>query len=120
MNHLVPLSEAIAMTSLYRTQREAILKPEFQGRAVLPLSESFDRSVFDSLLSQAGCVGIRIYYGMDEKDLVHAIVVGYDAAGKDLLPSQNKTDAVAGEEDVVAENSNRCPDLCPPPSPLNS
>jgi hypothetical protein len=49
---------------------------------------------------------------------VHAIVVGFDAEGKDILPATGI--AMDGTDAVIIENSRPCPDDCPPPSDLNS
>jgi hypothetical protein len=118
MNQFISLSTAIEMTTLYRNQKEGILKPGYQGQNILPISESFDRNAFDSLLAQSGCEGLRIYYGMSEDFKIHAIIVGVNASGEDMLPDTKwASDTEAGDE--IIENGNRCPDLCPPASPLN-
>jgi hypothetical protein len=58
---------------------------------------------------------------MDDRDLVHAIVVGVDAEDRDILPRDMDTSRVTATEDEgqIAEDSFRCPDTCPPESPLN-
>ncbi len=117
MNHFIPLQEAIAMTTLYRSKHEQILQPGFRNQNILPLSEGFDRSAFDVLLAKPGCAGLRIYYGMDNSLQLHAIIVATDSAGNDLLPL---TKALETEGEDIIEKGNRCPDLCSDPSPLNS
>jgi hypothetical protein len=117
MSHFISLQEGIDMTSLYRTHRENILKTEFQGQNILPLSESFTRSEFDTVLGKTGCAGLRIYYGMDEDKKIHAIIVGTNENGDDILPEENSLET---EDDFIIERGNRCPDLCPDDSPLNS
>lgn len=119
MNHFITLPEAIEMTSRYRAEYNDLLKPEYQNQGLLPLSESFERSAIDALLAQEGCVGIRIYGGMTIGKVVHAVLVGYDANGADILPSTAST-LVAEEDDVIVDHSIRCPPECPPSSPLNS
>lgn len=116
MNHFISLQEAIEMTSLYRTEKENILKPPFQQQNILPLSEAFDRAPFDTVLSKTGCAGLRIYYGMGEDLKIHAIIVGTDGEGKDMIPESL---SLTEEEDII-EKGNRCPDLCPDESPLNT
>lgn len=118
MSHLISLSEAIAMTSLYRQEREGILMSNYRNQNILPIAEGFGRSAFDSLLAQNGCAGLRIYYGMTEDLKVHAIIVATDANGHDLLASSNQL--TSEEEDVIIERSNRCPEICDSSSPLNS
>lgn len=102
------------MTSRFRSQRENILNTEYQGQDLLPFSESFDRAAFDTLLNKAEAAGLRIYYGMDEYLKIHTIIVATDANGDDILPQ-----SLTGEEEDIIENGNRCPTICPEPSPLN-
>jgi len=123
MNHSITLSRAIQMTTLFRENREEILGEAFRGKNILPYSETFDRAAFDALLAQPGCVSIRIYYGMDEDLKVHVISVGVDENNVDLLPSSGTIYRLASLEeeptDAIVEVGKRCPEDCPPPSPLN-
>lgn len=118
MNHFISLAEAVQMTALYRSNREAILQPAHQNQNLLPLSETFDRQAFDSVLAKSGCTALRLYYGMSEDLKIHAIVVGVDAAGNDMLPASGGSLLDTGED--IIENSLRCPDICPNASPLNT
>ncbi|HYM94354.1 MAG TPA: hypothetical protein VET23_09470 [Chitinophagaceae bacterium] len=121
MSQFISLQTAIEMTSLYRSQCENILKPEFQNRGILALSEAFDRAVFDAVLAEDGCEGLRIYYGMSEDLKIHAIIVGTDANGNDILPSSGAAaNSIEDGDGYIIENGNRCPDICPDTSPLNS
>ena len=104
------------MTTLYRADKEAILATEYQNQNILPNSETFNRNAFETLLAKAGCAGLRIYYGMDEDLKLHAIAVAVNEDNEDILPAL--VSAAAIDEDIVEEGQ-RCPDLCPPPSPLN-
>ena len=130
MSHFISLETAIALTSQYREQREAMLSPDYQGKDVLPLSETFDRAAIDALLAQKDCTKLRVYLGMDEQQLVRLVIVGVDADDRDLLPDQANMAArgtaseevTAGEEEefgLVVEVGVRCPPECPPASPLN-
>jgi hypothetical protein len=116
-SHFIPLDQAVAMTTTYRDNRENILSPVYQGKDILPLSETFNRAAFDTLLATPGCQGLRIYYGMDQNLQLHAIVVAVDANNRDLLPSLATT---GSGDDVIVEEGQRCPPICPDPSPLNS
>lgn len=116
MNHFITLQEAIDMTTLYRAEKENILKTEYQSQNILPRSEAFSRAPFDTLLAKTGCGGLRIYYGMTEDLKIHAIIVATDENGNDMLPEQ--TNSLTEDEDVF-ERGNRCPDICPDESPLN-
>lgn len=117
MSQFISLQQAIDMTTLYRKEKENILSPEYKNKNILCRSETFNRDVFDSVLAQEGCRGLRIYYGMDESLQVHAIVVGVNEKNEDMLPAA----ALATEDDNpgIIENGARCPEECPEESPLN-
>jgi hypothetical protein len=105
------------MTALFRQERENILATAYRGQNILAKAESFERSAIEALLAKTGCEGLRIYYGMDESLKVHAILVGFDSEDNDILPQDSLT---GGGDDYIVENGIRCPDLCPPDSPINS
>ena len=109
--HPIPLADAIKMTQKYRLGNETILEPVMRGMQILPFSETFNREDFDALLNQAGCEGIRLYYGMDAELKVHIIAVGVNSRNEDLIGDSNS---------IVIENGLRCPANCPPASALNS
>ncbi len=104
--HKISLQQAIDMTSLYRASR-----PEN-----FPVCETFSKASIESLIANPRCVSFRIYYGMNPDKSVHAILVGADEKGNDILPAQS---AALGDEGVILEDAERCPQICPPPSPLN-
>jgi hypothetical protein len=54
----------------------------------------------------------------DENEQVHAIIVGFDAAGKDILPQADKVGDTT--DPIIVENGTTCPTDCPTASPLNS
>jgi hypothetical protein len=101
MKHVISLQEAIDMTSLYRSNIPAGMVN----------SETFSKDSVSALLSQPGCVSLRIYYGKQKDDTIHAILVGVDEKGADMIQTS----------DLILEEGDRCPPLCPdPPSPLNN
>ena len=108
--HLITLAEAEEMTKDYRAQKENILDSSYRGKNILPICETFDRDAFDDILSQNGCKKVRIYFGMDNTELVKMIVVGVNAQNQDMLPANNP---------VIMEFGARCPTQCPPSSALN-
>jgi hypothetical protein len=116
MNHFISLATAVDMTTRFRDHRENVLKTEYQGQNVLAFSETFDKAAFDVLLGKSEATALRIYYGMDEYLKIHAIIVAVDANNEDILPTAPAAATV--DEDII-DNGNRCPDLCPPQSPLN-
>ena len=117
-DHSISLEEAKKMVKKFRADKDKIVKDEYKGKHLLSNCESFDRKDFDILLRREDCVGLRIYYGMkDGSDKVHAIIVGFDEEGKDILPVQGAvTDA---DTPPIIEHSFPCPPSCPPPSDLN-
>ncbi len=116
MNHEIPLATAVEMTTRYRNNRKTVLAPS-QNPDLLPICETFEKAAIQQLLDEPRCVNFRIYYGMDDKLNIHAILVGADADGNDILPAVNTT---TGEDPVVIlEDSVRCPNICPPASVLN-
>lgn len=117
MSHFISLEEAVDMTALYRQQREQIIKTQFQNNDLLPLSETFDRGTIDALLSKTGCAALRIYYGMSTDYKVHAVIVAVNENNEDILPAQTLSTT---EDDYIIERGNRCPDICPEESPLNT
>ncbi|RYY67644.1 MAG: hypothetical protein EOO12_00350 [Chitinophagaceae bacterium] len=109
MNHEIDLQTAIDMTTRYRGALQKLLNPDFQG--AMPLSETFDISAFQTLMEQ-NPAKIRIYYGMQEDNSIHAVLVGVDANDNDMFPGQP-------EDGKIMENGTRCPLACPPASVLN-
>ena len=115
-SHDISLQTAIDMTTAYRSNRETILASGYQNQDILPLSETFNRDAIDRLLAVDGCAGIRIYYGMDSSDKVHAILVAVNEGNEDLIEGNS----LLNEEPVIIEVGLRCPPSCPPASVLNS
>jgi hypothetical protein len=117
--HFINLATAIEMTALFRAENENILAPAYQNQNILPLSETFNRHAFDTLLAEEGCEGLRIYMGMDAGMKIHAIIVGVNQYNEDILPSL-AANLVATSGNVIAEEGQRCPVICPQVSVLNS
>jgi hypothetical protein len=99
------------MTKDFRTDKENILDSAYQNKDILPICETFNRDAFDDVLAQQDCVGIRIYLGMDKSSKIHAIIVGVDSDNKDILVT---------DDEKIIDAGQRCPNYCPPDSPLNS
>jgi|SRR5665213_1573974 len=107
-NHEISLQVAIDMTTLYRTNQP----PNF------PICETFEKDAIEKLLATDGCAFLRIYYGMKANLQADAILVAADASGADILPD-GKTNGLAIDDPLILEDGYRCPEACPPPSPLN-
>lgn len=108
-NHQISLQQAIDMTTLYRANRPA----DF------PICETFNKSAVAALLANSQAAYLRIYYGMKENGLVDAILVAANEEEEDLLPVENPAANITGEN-VILEDGFRCPQYCPPASPLNT
>lgn len=117
-SHLISLSTATDLTDRYRSNRNSILQTSYQSSDLLPLSETFNVQDINLLTSQEGCEAIRIYYGMTENLQVHAILVAVDEENADILPDPQES--LNAEENIILEEGQRCPSICPPESPLNS
>lgn len=93
-----PLATASDWTKNYRDANpEDVTKAHFFGKDVL-----------NAILNQTGCMGIRMYYALDENGAKQIILVGADA---------NENDMYQG---VIAERSLPCPAYCSAANPLNS
>ena len=115
-NHFISLQEAVQLTSKCRSEKTNIMKSEYQDRGIISTCETFDRQCLDILLRQQGCMGVRIYSGMDDNLKLKVVIVGVDADNKDMLPSSL---TALDEENNIIEQGLPCPPTCPPPSPLN-
>ena len=116
-DHFISLQTAIDLTTSFRTNRETILATGYQNKNVLSFSETFNKAAFEALLAEPECAGIRVYYGMDESDQVHAVFVAVNEDNEDLLPGSSQQ---SQEDPVIIEAGQRCPPSCPPTSALNS
>jgi len=92
----ISLTTGANLTSKYRDNNPGQTKGHFMGRDILL-----------QLLEQEGCMGIRVYYGMDEDGEKQLVFVGADSSENDLL-------------DLVADLSMPCPSRCGTSNPLNS
>jgi hypothetical protein len=96
-NHSITLDQAVKYVQNFKNFPKA---PAIKGAY-------FGRNIFDKILSQGGCVGIRYYYGQDDNGASNLVLVGVDASGNDM------TGGVMGDLGIP------CPPICPGPSPLN-
>jgi len=92
----ISLTTGAALTAEYRKQNPGETKGHFFGKDIL-----------HDLLNQQGCMGIRMYYGLDEDGNKELVLVGADA---------NENDMTA----LVADLSMPCPGVCGNANVLNS
>jgi hypothetical protein len=110
-SNLIPVKKASEMIARYRENKETILASDYKNTDVLAFSETFNADDVKLLLSQPGCVGFRIRYGMDDKLWIHAILVGVDSKGNDIV-IQNPGFGLKDEGEYVVEDALRCPPDC--------
>jgi hypothetical protein len=96
-DHGITLSEAAAMTANYRNDNPDETIAHYFGKAAIT-----------DIFNQNGCVGMRVYYGLDDTGKKQLIIVGVDANGNDLYNGK------------LAERSFKCPPDCGAVNPLNS
>ncbi len=94
-DHHIPLAEAAALTKRHRDANPKAAR-----------SGAFHADQVIKLLSQPGCVALRIYYGLAADGTPNLILTGMDANGADLT----------GE---ILEKTYPCPPFCDAASPLN-
>jgi hypothetical protein len=105
----ISLEEGIEMIGRYKDNRDRMLNSTYQMK-ILTLSETFEKSDIEALINQPECQKLRAYFGMDPDNNIRMIMVGVNGENEDILNE--------GEE-IIIENGERCPDDCPPPSPIN-
>ncbi len=96
-NHSINLEDAAKMTENYRNA--------LVGGTTL--GGYFGRDAIQGILAQNNCVGIRIYYALDENGVEQFVVVGVKEDGDDLYDGE------------IAQHALLCPPYCPQSSPLN-
>lgn len=67
----------------------------------------YGKENLQAILSQKGCMGIRIYYGMNDEGIPQLVLVGADGDENDIL-------------DVIVELGTKCPPRCASKNALNS
>lgn len=95
--HDITLAEAADWTRTYRVENPGATKGHFYGKTAI-----------QNILNQTGCVGIRIYYAIDNNGAKQLIIVGANSVENDLYNG------------LLAERSVTCPPRCGVNNPLNS
>ncbi|TAE89020.1 MAG: hypothetical protein EAY81_02545 [Bacteroidetes bacterium] len=93
----IDLALAAQWTANYRTNNPSGIRAHFFGRDIL-----------EKILAQEGCMGIRMYYALNDEGEQQLVLVGADAGEKDQTNG------------TVADFSSVCPNNCDPNSALNS
>lgn len=84
----ITMAEAVSWTAVYREQNPNRLRAEY-----------FSKSVIEDLLTQNGCLGIRIYKAIDDDNQECLVLVGVNSTG----------DMTSGK---VFDKGTSCPDKC--------
>lgn len=71
------------------------------------LAHFFGKDILNEILNQEGCMGIRMYYGIDDDGQKQLVIVGADQEGNDMTS-------------LVADLSFPCPNICGKQNELNS
>ena len=113
----ISLAKAIEMTTRYRDTKAAVIAPPYPAD-ILPICDTFKKSAVATLLAKPECAAIRLYYGMNEDYVLCPILVAVNEIGEDILPAVSTLDGEDPGEDI-ADDTIKCPPICPPSSPLN-
>jgi hypothetical protein len=75
------------------------------------LAHYFGSEIINQILNQENCIGIRIYYGIDDLGNKQLMLVGVDATGENLVPlAGGRTN---DDGNIIADASFPCPSTCP-------
>lgn len=96
-DHSIPLATASEWTKNYRLANPNQINGHY-----------FGKDAIQAILAQNNCVGIRIYYALNEAGVKQLIITGVDANENDLYNG------------LLAERSIQCPPTCGVSNPLNS
>lgn len=80
----------------------------------IPLGYNFNRNIFDEILKNKKCEGIRIYFGLNSDDALCLVITGLDSQLNDLYvpiktSRSNAQKTSATEEDGVGDMGQACP-----------
>ena len=95
--HETPLADAKRFIQSHRKNPQV---PNINGG-------SFHRGIFDKILAQEGCEGIRFYFATTDDGTSTLVGVGITAAGTDMT------------DGTIAESTHPCPPFCDATSDLN-
>ncbi|MCE3227891.1 MAG: hypothetical protein K0S32_2442 [Bacteroidetes bacterium] len=94
-DHSISLQDAEEMTANYRSEFPNDIKAHY-----------FGKSAIKDIIDQTDCIGIRIYYALDNEGAKHLVIVGV---------KDDESDMTDGH---LAERGFPCPPYCPNGSTL--
>lgn len=71
----------------------------------------FGNEIIKELLDRPGCVGIRMYYAIDDEGERKLLLIGVDGKGENMMPSADGRSADG--DDPIVDFSFPCPSYCP-------
>jgi hypothetical protein len=74
---------------------------EVYGKVGIGAAQGYHREIFDKILGDRRCVGIRIYPGVDEEGQFSLLFCGFDSKGNNILVG------------TIGDTPFRCPPFCP-------
>lgn len=92
----IPLNDAVEMTANYRRENPLAIKAWFFGKDML-----------NEILDPPNCMGIRMYYTLDNDGNKQLMIVGANAKETDMI-------------ELVANFARPCPELCGFSNSLNT
>jgi hypothetical protein len=121
---IIPIEQARSLQKNFIASHERLekvitdstfLKEHFN----LPNAETFNRDMIAVLLNQDSAVGIRIYYGEDEKGQIRLVLLPVDEKGNDIVNTLIATTAikVPGISSAYAQTGGQAGETgqgCPP------
>lgn len=75
---------------------------EVYGTVGIGSAQGYHREIFDKILADARCVGIRIYPSVDGEGQFTLLFCGFDSKGNNILVG------------TIGDTPFRCPPFCPP------
>ncbi len=95
----ISLGNAKQWAANYRDKNPGSIEAHFFGSAIIK-----------QILAESGCVGIRMYYTIDNNGQKQIVLVGATSNGSDLFPATDQFDP--SDPNVVADVSWPCPPYC--------
>ncbi|MEM7110077.1 MAG: hypothetical protein AAF519_17750, partial [Bacteroidota bacterium] len=86
-------------TKRYRDDNPGAVKAQFFG------CENIQK-----ILDEPGCMGIRVYYGIDDDGNPKLMLVGAKSDQNNILP---KSEGKDGDDGVILDDGKDCPTFCP-------
>ncbi|MCD6163317.1 MAG: hypothetical protein J7K40_13030 [candidate division Zixibacteria bacterium] len=106
-DHKISLAEAAKLTKQFQriAMNEDINNSDLHYKSIV--AHSFRKTTLISILNQAGCIGIRIYYGLHDDGRPELVLIGIDSQGDDITDGE------------IAQHSVLCPPFCSSQNELN-